>query len=159
MPMDEGGPGGCLLRYRTTKGVNGRVLFICSHGGWDRRSMVGLPPGSQMWFYGTSEPPDATITAGRCYEVMRSGEGISPTSIAGGTAEVWDYTMSEFQADWQGAIEAVEDAKANHKGANDCVMVRDGVSPVPVKLSMVFAAFPGYHAYAWMACRVGHQPR
>jgi hypothetical protein len=154
--MDEGGPRGCLLRYRTTARTNGRVLFICSHGGWDGRTMTRLPQGAQMWFYGSSQQPNATITAGRCYEIMRSGEGISPMSIAGGTAQVWDYTMSEFPADWQGAIEAVEDAKSNGTGANDCVMVRDGVAPSPVRLSTVLTAFPGYHAYAWMACRVGH---
>jgi len=150
MPMDMAGPNQCLVRYRTGPRP-GTDLYICSHGGWDKKSLTQVPLNSMMVFWG---PKDQVISAQRCYQIMK-GLDTDVNSIAGGQATVWDYTITEFPGDWTGAIESVEEAKET-KGVNwDCVMINDQLANgATLKLSDVFFAYPGYTKYHFMACRV-----
>lgn len=154
MPLDQGGPDGCLVRHRTTSWANGRMLFICTDGGWDGTSMVRLPIATQLSYFVKSASPDVAFNAALGFEVMRDDPARRAKAISAGGAQVRDSTVTPFTAGWERAVEAVEEAKRLWRASNDCVMVRDGVTSSPVRLSTVMQAFPGYHSYGWMACKI-----
>ncbi len=155
MPFSEHGPNNCLVLYQVDRGKFGfpTDLFICTHGGIAEQFRTPVPPRGQLYFWGSHGD---TITANQCCQIMSATHSHKVKSIAGPGSLVWDYELSEFPGDWAGATMAVTDAfKLDYKNRYDCVMVNDHARLNSiVRLSDVFAAFPGYPRYHFMACRV-----
>ncbi len=162
--MDYAGFNNCLWRWKTDDGgTQGTDLFICSHGGWDGKRFAKCPAGSEVGFWNYH---GQTITAKKCYEIMRVALDANHkrTSICGSGSPVWDYSLSEFPGDWSKAVEEITVAHRNSGLAYDLVVIDDQArvlsvnnanQTVPVYLSDVIAAFPGYARYHLMACRSG----
>jgi hypothetical protein len=152
--IDYGGPKQCLVRWKSNDDqTQGTDLFICSHGGWDKKSTTKVPAGAEYLFYGAK---DDTITSGECLNIMKSGNARNQAqSMAGPDATVWDYTISEFKSDWEQATAACKEAKEKHGVQYDVVMVKDKwAGKKTIRVSDIFEAFPGYQRYHHMACRV-----
>lgn len=138
----------------------GISLFICAHGGWDGHTYTAVPDRARMFFWNYH---GKSITDDVCYQIMKgnntrniglNGKGYDPRSIAGPGAPIWDYDLTEFPGDWDGAIQAVTEANKRpikESQSYDCVMIQAGPG---VKLSRVFDRIPGYREYHLMACRV-----
>ena len=156
MPFSDHGPNGCLQLYQPNRGLYGfpKDLFICTHGGWDGKTMCVVPsPRGQLYFWGYHGD---TITGQVCCQIMSARHNHKVKSIAGSGALVWNYSLTEYRDDWSGATTAVTEAfNRSYSNRYDCVMVDDKMKQGrTIFLSDVFAAFPDYPRYHLMACRV-----
>lgn len=148
---------------------NGSDLFICiGHGGYEeaKGSWTRIPQGSMVCFYNNHE---TTLTNTDVEAMIRSPFGKSTVpvkSIAGGSAEIWNYRVFPFPEEQFGIVTGYENAWLDAMGKdahpnNDVLLMRTGsvkgaikASPL-IYLSDIFAltADRNYTRYHWCACR------
>lgn len=162
----------------TSTEPRGTDLFVCiGHGGYDeqRGLWAPIPAGSMVCFYSGH---GITLTNGDVQKLIAApfGQaGVPIRSIAGGAAEIWDYTVTPFspgeKVDSEGTKYDELDISIGYRDAWVEAMSQNG-APLndilymnvamptsnpgalkPVRMSEVLALVPGYMRYHWCACR------